>query len=171
MLDTMTVTKVVGGFCGALLVFLLGGWVGESLYHVGGGHGGAEQAYLIETGDSEAPEETGEEIAFIDLLAEADAGAGERIWGKCRACHKLDGTDGTGPHLNGVVDRQIASVSGFAYSDALASMSGEAWTPDHLDGFLENPKGYAPGTKMGFAGLKSVEDRADLVAYLQGTGG
>ena len=33
-------------------------------------------------------------------------------------------------------------------------------------GFLENPKTYAPGTKMGFAGLKKPDDRANLIAYL-----
>ncbi|MEC7669746.1 MAG: cytochrome c family protein, partial [Pseudomonadota bacterium] len=40
MLDTMTFTKVIGGFCGALLIFLLGNWGAEILYHVGDdGHG------------------------------------------------------------------------------------------------------------------------------------
>ena len=67
--------------------------------------------------------------------------AGERVFGKCKACHKLDGTNGTGPHLNGVVGREIAAVDGFAYSDALAGMSGDQWTPENLNGFLENPKG------------------------------
>ncbi|MAH38680.1 MAG: cytochrome c family protein, partial [Marinovum sp.] len=37
---------------------------------------------------------------------------------------------------------------------------------DSLNGFLENPKTYAPGTKMGFAGLKKPNDRANLIAYL-----
>lgn len=35
MLDTMTLTKIVGAFCGSLLVFLLGNWAAESIYHVG----------------------------------------------------------------------------------------------------------------------------------------
>ena len=47
MFDTMTLTKIVGGFCGTFLVFLLGGWVAESIYH-SGGHGEGEQAYVIE---------------------------------------------------------------------------------------------------------------------------
>ena len=38
MLDTMTFTKIIGGFCGALLIYLLGSWAAESFYHVGG-HG------------------------------------------------------------------------------------------------------------------------------------
>ena len=43
----------------------------------------------------------------------------------------------------------------------------DVWTVDALNGFLENPKAYAPGTKMGFAGLKNPEDRANVIAYLQ----
>ena len=62
MLDTMTGVKVVGGFCGALLVFLLGGWVAEGIYHIGGGHGEDVQAYTIpvEEDDAAQPTEPGE---------------------------------------------------------------------------------------------------------------
>jgi len=42
----------------------------------------------------------------------------------------------------------------------------DVWDIDSLNGFLENPKTYAPGTKMGFAGLKKPDDRANLIAYL-----
>ncbi len=83
---------------------------------------------------------------------------------KCKACHKVDGTNGTGPHLNGVVDRPKGSVEGFGYSEAMLARAGESWTPENLNGFIENPKGYVPGTKMGFAGLPKAEDRANLIA-------
>lgn len=173
MFDTMIFTKVLGGFCGALLIYLLGAWAAESLFHIGGGHGDHhEQAYVIDTGgDDGAAAEAEEEVDFVAMVAEADAGKGEKVWGKCKACHKLDGTDGTGPHLNGVVNREKAAIAGFGYSDVLMSMAGDSWTPDNLNGFLENPKGYAPGTKMGFAGLKKLKDRANLVAYLETTDG
>ena len=71
MFDTMTLTKVVGGFCGALLIFLLGGWLSESLYHTGGGHGDhAQAAYVIDTGESDA--QGAEEDAEPDFLLVAD---------------------------------------------------------------------------------------------------
>jgi cytochrome c len=89
------------------------------------------------------------------------------VFAKCKACHKVDGTDGTGPHLNGVVDRAKASISGFGYSDALLGMSADTWTPANLNDFLANPKGYAPGTKMAFAGLPKPQDRANLIAWLE----
>ncbi|MEM9522985.1 MAG: cytochrome c family protein [Pseudomonadota bacterium] len=167
MFDTMTLTKILGAFCGSLLVFLLGKWVGESLYH-GGGHGGDHaQAYVIDTGQpDEVVTDDQFEEDFTVLLAAADPGRGERVFSKCRACHKLeDGARSTGPHLYGVVGRDIGGVDGFGYSGALAS-SDDAWTPENLNGFLENPRNWAPGTKMVFSGLPKVEDRANLIAYL-----
>lgn len=169
MFDTMTMTKIVGGFCGAFLVFLLGNLAAESLYHTGGGHGGEEQAYVIDTGaDEAASTEPAEVVDFAVVLAAADPAAGEKVFSKCKACHKLDGSDGVGPHLNGVVGRAQASSDGFGYSSVFAGMSGE-WLPEELSAFLENPKGYAPGTKMSFAGLPKVEDRANVIAYLAQT--
>ncbi|MFV0245989.1 MAG: c-type cytochrome [Qingshengfaniella sp.] len=168
MLDTMTMTKTVGALCGSLLVFLLGGWLGTALYTTGGGHGeGAEQAYVIETLDVGGGGEAEEQVDFNELVATASAASGERVFNKCKACHKLDGTNTTGPHLDGVVNRQKAAVGGFAYSDVMNGMSGDVWTLDNLNHFLESPRSYAPGTKMSFAGLKKVQDRADLVAYLE----
>jgi cytochrome c len=166
MPDTMTFTKVLGAVCGSLLVYLLGAWAAESLYHTGGGHGEMEQAYVIDTGVEETAEATEEGPAFAEVFAVADAAAGEKVWSKCRACHKVDGSDGVGPHLNGVVGRAIAASAGFGYSDALAGKAGEVWTPENLEAFLTNPKGWAPGTKMSFAGLPKVEERANLIAWL-----
>ncbi len=169
MFDTMTLTKVTASVCGALLFYLLGGWAADALYHTGtaGGHGEeVAQAYTIETGEA-APAEAAEEGPdFATVLASADAAAGEKVFGKCKSCHKLDGSDGIGPHLNGVVGRAKAASAGFGYSDALVAMAADAWTPENLNAFLTNPKAYAPGTKMSFAGLPKIDDRANLVAYL-----
>jgi cytochrome c len=170
MFDTMTITKATGAVCGSLLVYLFAAWAGESLYHVGHeGHGGEEmaQAYSIDTGSEEASTEVAEEGPdFATLYAAADAAAGEKVFAKCKSCHKLDGADATGPHLNGIVDKQKASSEGFAYSETLVGMAGDTWTPENLNAFLESPKGYAPGTKMSFAGLPKPDDRANVIAYL-----
>lgn len=175
MFDTMTMTKAVGAVCGSLLVFLLVGWAGDSLFTVGGGEGGGHgeeiaQAYSIDTGEAEAPAEgAAEGPDFATLLASADPAAGEAVFKKCASCHKLDGTDGVGPHLNGVVGRNHGSIAGFAYSDAIAALSAEPWTPEALNVFLENPKKAIAGTKMAFAGLPKPEDRANVIAYLTTT--
>ncbi len=167
MFDTMTLTKIVGSVCGALLVFLLGKWAAESLYSTGGGHGdGHSQAYVIETGADESTGESDSGPSMFELMAAADVGKGEKVFGKCKACHKLeDGANSTGPYLYGVVGRPVDSAEGYSYSGALEK-AAEVWTPETLSAFLENPKGYAPGTTMGFSGLKKPEDRANLIAYL-----
>jgi len=172
MFDTMTMTKAVGGFCGTFLAFLLGGWASELVYHSGGGHGHGdhhEQAYVIEVASDDAEVEVVDAgPPFAEVYAAADASAGEGEWRPCAACHKLDGTDGLGPHLNGVVDRAVGSVEGFGYSGNLVAVA-DVWTPENLNAFLENPGSYAPGTAMNFRGIRSVEDRANLIAYLAGT--
>lgn len=166
MFDTMTMTKVLGAVCGSLLVFLLGGWAASALYTTGGHGEGHEQAYVIDTGASEAPAEAEAAPDFETIFASADAAAGESVFAKCRACHKLDGTDGVGPHLNGIVDKAKAASAGYAYSDTLMGMASETWTPENLYAFLQSPRGYAPGTKMAFAGLPRSDERANLIAYL-----
>ena len=169
-MDTMTYTKIAGGLCGAFLVFLLGKWAAEEIYHTGGGHGG-EQAYVIDTGAAEETVEPAEEVDFMALMSEADVEKGAGVFRKCSACHKIeDGANGTGPHLYDVVGREIAAVAGFNYSDALAGIDGN-WDAEALNGFLEDPKGWAPGTSMGFAGLAKIDDRAHVIAYLDSLDG
>lgn len=171
MFDTMTFTKVLGAFCGAFLVYLLGKWAAEGLYHVGlESHGHEEVAaiYPIAVEDDGAGE-AAPEVSFEELMAAADAGKGERVFGKCKACHKVDGSNATGPHLDGVIDRGIGAVAGFGYSGALSANAdgATAWTTEALYHFLESPRSYAPGTTMSFAGLNKPEDRVNVIAYLQ----
>ena len=99
-------------------------------------------------------------------MAEGDAAKGERVFRKCKACHKLDeGKNGVGPHLAGVIGREAGAVEGFKYSKAMAG-SGLTWDVETLTGFLTKPKKYLKGTKMAFNGLKKPEDVENLLAYL-----
>ena len=165
MFDTMTFTKIAASLCGALLVLLLGKWAADELYHAGG-HGG-EQSYVIDTG-AEVSDEEVVEVAFADVFAVADADAGARVFRQCSACHKLEaGANGVGPYLHGVVGRDVGVAEGYAaYSGALTEVA-DVWTPENLNGFLENPRSYAPGTSMAYNGHRDVEDRANLNAYIQ----
>ncbi|QXT40377.1 c-type cytochrome [Gymnodinialimonas ceratoperidinii] len=167
MFDTMTITKVGGALCAALLVFLLGSWAAEELYDIENhseDHVSGYRVAVPEAGAEEVVEE--ETVPFEEVYAAADAGAGERLWRQCSACHALeDGRNGVGPYLAGVVDRPVASAAGFNYSDALASLGGE-WTPEAISGFIENPREYAPGTAMSYGGMGDIEDRANLIAFL-----
>ncbi len=169
-MDTMELTKIVGGLCAALLVLLMVKWGADTLYHVGdtGGHDGAYvSAYPIEVEGHGGDEAAEEGPSFEELLASADTAKGAKVFSKCKACHKLeDGKNGVGPSLFGVVDRAIASIAGFGYSDAVSGLGGD-WNVSALNEFLTNPKAYAKGTKMTFKGLKKDTDRANLISYLQ----
>jgi len=168
MFDTMTLTKIVASICGAWLILLLANWAAMGLFSVSS-YG--EPSFAIAVEDTSEPAEEVAEVPFEEIYAAADAGAGERLWRGCQACHALeDGKNGTGPHLFGVVGRDKGSVAGYSYSDAMATQAGD-WTPEDLNGFLQSPRDYTPGTKMSYSGMRDAEDRANLIAYLATIGG
>jgi len=106
------------------------------------------------------------------LLASADVAKGEKVFAKCMACHTINqgGANGIGPNLYATVGEEIATgKGGFAFSEALKKVGGK-WTFEALDKWLTNPKGFADGTKMSFAGLGNPEDRANVIAYLNAQG-
>jgi Cytochrome c2 len=106
---------------------------------------------------------TPEFAAAIQCVSAAD---GEKVFRKCAACHKVEeGKNAVGPSLWGVVGRDVASISDFKYSDAVSGIGGQ-WTYQKLNEYLTNPRAYAKGTRMAFAGLRDVEDRAAVVKYL-----
>jgi cytochrome c len=107
----------------------------------------------------------GGEVTYASFTG--DAAAGEKVFAACRTCHVFDeGVNRVGPSLYKVVGRKSGSVPGFSYSEANKN-SGVTWTADVLFQYLEDPKGFMPGTKMAFPGVKDAQKRADLVAYLE----
>jgi len=103
-------------------------------------------------------------------LADGDVEDGKKVFNKCKACHSLEaGQNKIGPSLAGVIGRPAGSVEGFKYSDAMKN-SGVVWDAETLDKYLADPKGFIPGNKMAFVGLKKEDDREDVIAYLQSGG-
>lgn len=106
------------------------------------------------------------------LLATADAAKGAEVFKKCTACHTIaaGGPNGIGPNLHGVMGEGVGQGhAGFAFSDPLKSKGGK-WDWATMNEWLSNPKKFAPGTKMTFAGLGKAEDRANLMVYLNSEG-
>jgi cytochrome c len=103
------------------------------------------------------------------LLASADVAAGQVVARRCTSCHVFEkgGANRVGPYLWGIIGDDHAHASGFAYSPALTAMKGKPWTFEEMNAFIANPRAYAPGTKMAFAGISRVQDRANLIAWMR----
>jgi cytochrome c len=103
-----------------------------------------------------------------NALAEGDAAAGEKAFNKCKACHTVEqgGANRVGPNLHGVVGRKAGAVDGFSYSKPVKE-GDVTWTEENLDKYLADPKGFIPGNKMAFPGVKKDDERQDIIAYLK----
>lgn len=99
--------------------------------------------------------------------ADGDAKDGKKVFRQCQACHVADKKQNrVGPYLLGVIGRPAGTAEGFKYSDAMAN-SGVTWDEDTIAQYLADPKGFIPGNKMVFAGLKKPEQIEDVIAYLE----
>jgi cytochrome c len=169
MASSLEVNKTLAAILTAGIIASGAGVVSRIIYSP---HLPEENAYPIEVAsvEGETAEDGGaaESINLAALLATGSPEAGATVAKKCAACHTFEegGANKIGPGLWGVVGRDIASAEGFAYSDALASREG-AWDYESLGQFLAAPKGWAPGTKMAFAGVKDEEDLANLILHLR----
>ena len=108
-----------------------------------------------------------EEIDISALLAMGNVEHGEKVFKKCSACHVVNkgGENKIGPVLYGVLGRQIAALSDYKYSKAMAAYD-KTWTFEEMNGYLRKPQSYIKGTKMAFAGLRKEKDRASVILYL-----
>lgn len=126
-----------------------------------------EDATTTETAAEEEPIV----VAAAPVIDEALAKKGEKVFKKCKACHKVGegAKNKTGPVLNGIVNAPIGSVEGFKYSKTFKKLAeaGAVWDMDALHGFLTKPKKWAKGTKMSFGGLRKEQDRLAVIEYLK----
>lgn len=107
--------------------------------------------------------------ACAETLGDVEAGA--KVYAKCKNCHEVGqgARDRIGPHLNGVFGREAGAHEGFAYSKSMkrAGVDGLIWTVETLDAYIENPRALVSKTRMSFRGIKDLQDRANLMAYLR----
>lgn len=104
------------------------------------------------------------------LLASANAQNGQQLAQRqCASCHSFNegGRSGVGPNLHAIVGSKHAHSEGFNYSAAIRGMDSKTWGYEELNAWIANPRGYAAGNKMTYAGLASVQSRADVIAYLR----
>ena len=160
---------------GWILFSLIVGWglssLSEHLFRADKPEMPEKPGYTIVAAEPTGGADAGPPLAT--LLASASPDAGKAIFAKCGACHTIDqgAPNGIGPNLYGVIGEPIGKgKAGFAFSSALSGKGGN-WTYDDLNTWLTSPRGFAPGTKMSFAGLSKPEDRANVIMYLHSMGG
>lgn len=171
-MDSFEFNKLIGGLLATVFIVFSIGLISDAIF---ASPHPEKPGYAIVAAEPEAPADGGGEAAaaesVLPLMASADSAAGAVVFKKCAACHSDDASGGNkiGPNLWGVVNRPVAAHEGFAYSAAMKAHAetNKTWTYEDLDHFLTSPKGFVKGTAMGFAGLKKVEERANVIAYLR----
>lgn len=165
--------SAAGAFLGILFVVMSLSIVSEGIYDAPEPE---TEGFMIEvaesTGDAGAAAEEAAPELIAPLLASADPARGESVFKKCAACHTNDASNGNkvGPGLWNIVNRPVAAHEDFKYSAAMVEFAeggSVVWDYEHLSNFLAAPKQYIKGTAMGFAGVKKIDERADLIAYLR----
>jgi cytochrome c len=171
-MDSFEINKILGALLGTCLVLVAMHIASEAIFTR---EAPAKPGYEIAVkeqpaGGGAAPAAPAEQ-PIETLLASASPDRGANVAKQCQACHNFQEGQGpkVGPDLYGVVDRPIASVSGFNYTDALKSAAktlGGKWSFEALNKWLTKPSAVAPGTAMTFAGISNEKQRADVIDYL-----
>ena len=94
-----------------------------------------------------------------------DAAAGKQVFTQCSVCHSVDGSNGVGPTLKGIMGSKAGEVPGFRFSRAMKG-SNITWDDKTLDDFIADPQKTIPGNAMPFSGLADAKQRTDVIAYL-----
>ena len=168
-MDSTEINKGMAAVLVAGIAFFLSGWIGATLVHQ------TKPEHDVLKIEGAAPEASAEAAKpeplapITPLLAAADVAAGESLVKKqCVSCHTFNegGKAGVGPNLYGVVGADRGHMAGFNYSNAFKGKPGP-WTFEDLNAWISKPSVFIPGTRMTFQGLKSPQQRADVIVYLR----
>ena len=163
--------KIIVSVVLAVILILGINKITDAIFYVEKLEKSAYQVASITTDDNSTTTETNSVSSgsgdIMAMFASTSAAEGAKVFKKCAACHSINegGSNKIGPALWGVLGRSVGSVPDYKYSKAMAAY-GKNWSFEEMNGFLIKPKDWIKGTKMSFAGLKKVKDRASVILYM-----
>ena len=170
MSNSLEMNKIFAAILTAGVTFGMAGLVGRLVVHPTMPHHSVLQIGEAAPAQAAAAPAAPALEPITPLLAAANVQAGQQLAQRqCASCHSFNegGRSGVGPNLYGIVGAKHAHAAGFNYSAAIRAMADKPWTYEEMNAWIANPRGYAPGNKMTYAGMASVQNRADLIAYLR----
>jgi cytochrome c len=167
---SLEANKAFAAVLTAGIAFMVAGFIGEQVVHPKRLEKTAITIEGLPAGGGAPAEEPAAIPEVAPLLAAASVDNGKQIAGRsCSACHTFEEgqPNKVGPNLYGVVGGPHGHRSDFNYSPAMAGLHDKPWGYEELNHFLAGPARYIRGTRMAFAGLSNVNQRADVIAYLR----
>ncbi len=138
-MDSFELNKILGAILATCLILLVTSFTAGAIFSPAMPEKPGYEIAVKEAAHGDAKEAAAAPSEPIEkLLQTASVEKGAAAAKKCAACHTFEKG---GPNRVG--------------------------PNDDLNKFIANPKGFVPGTAMGFAGIPKDSERADVIAYLR----